>query len=136
MRLCSKIVRIGLIVISYRGQNYTIISISPNFQQKKCFRQKKVNFPLVLCSLIRTFATHMTTLILFKEYIWLVETIHKAGKITLAELNRRWLETESLHAEFSSNLRRIQGEFRLNSDDSRSLLQNISVPLKSGRIKY
>jgi len=65
----------------------------------------------------------MTTPILFKEYIWLVETIHKAGKITLAELNRRWLETESLHAEFSSNLRRIQGEFRLNSDDSRSLLQ-------------
>ena len=36
----------------------------------------------------------MTTPILFKEYIWLVETIHKAGKITLAELNERWLETE------------------------------------------
>ena len=36
----------------------------------------------------------MTTPILFKEYIWLVETIHKAKKITLAELNERWLETE------------------------------------------
>jgi hypothetical protein len=31
----------------------------------------------------------MTTPILFKEYIWLVETIHKAGKITLAELNKQ-----------------------------------------------
>ena len=38
----------------------------------------------------------MTTPILFKEYIWLVETIHKARKITLAELNNRWLETEGL----------------------------------------
>ena len=36
----------------------------------------------------------MSTLSLFKEYIWLVETIHKARKITLAELNERWLETE------------------------------------------
>ena len=65
----------------------------------------------------------MTTPILFKEYIWLVETIHRARKITLAELNRRWLDTDSLHAEFEANLRRIQGEFRLNSDDHRSLLQ-------------
>jgi len=30
----------------------------------------------------------------FKEYIWLVNAIRKAGKITLAELNERWLETE------------------------------------------
>ena len=36
----------------------------------------------------------MTTPILFKEYIWLVETIHKARKITFADLNERWLETE------------------------------------------
>lgn len=36
----------------------------------------------------------MTTYTKFKEYIWLVNTIYKARKITLAEINERWLETE------------------------------------------
>ena len=31
---------------------------------------------------------------LFKEYIWLVSTIRRAGRISLAELNARWVETE------------------------------------------
>lgn len=31
---------------------------------------------------------------LFKEYIWLVNTIHRAKKISLAELNDRWVDTE------------------------------------------
>lgn len=31
---------------------------------------------------------------LFKEYIWLVETIQQAGRITFAEINERWQETE------------------------------------------
>lgn len=31
---------------------------------------------------------------LFQQYIWLVDTIHLAGKITLKEINRKWLETE------------------------------------------
>ena len=30
----------------------------------------------------------------FKEYIWLVNTIHMAKRITLVELNERWLSTE------------------------------------------
>lgn len=30
----------------------------------------------------------------FKEYIWLVNTIRKAGRITLAEINERWVKTE------------------------------------------
>lgn len=30
----------------------------------------------------------------FKEYIWLVNTIRKAGKISFAELQKKWLETE------------------------------------------
>ena len=30
----------------------------------------------------------------FKEYIWLVNTIHKARRITLAEINERWMRTE------------------------------------------
>ena len=31
---------------------------------------------------------------LFKEYIWLVNTIYRTRKISLAELNDRWLDTE------------------------------------------
>ena len=36
----------------------------------------------------------MKTYALFQEYIWLVETIHKAGRLTLGEINQRWLRTE------------------------------------------
>ena len=32
--------------------------------------------------------------ILFKEYIWLIETIYEAGKITFAEINDKWCRTE------------------------------------------
>ena len=33
---------------------------------------------------------------LFKEYIWLIETINRAGKITFAEINEQWkLKEES-----------------------------------------
>lgn len=35
-----------------------------------------------------------TTGAVFKEYIWLVKTIHIAKRITLRELNERWRETE------------------------------------------
>ena len=31
---------------------------------------------------------------LFQEYIWLVNTIHKAGRLPLEEINDRWLRTE------------------------------------------
>lgn len=37
----------------------------------------------------------MKSYALIQEYIWLVNTIHKARKITLEEINRRWLETET-----------------------------------------
>ena len=36
----------------------------------------------------------MTTPTLFKEYIWLVNTIYQAGKITLIDINKKWLKTE------------------------------------------
>ena len=32
--------------------------------------------------------------ILFKEYIWLLNTIHRTGKISFEELNEKWLDTE------------------------------------------
>ena len=31
---------------------------------------------------------------LFQQYIWLVNTIYKAGKISLEEINRKWLDTD------------------------------------------
>lgn len=31
---------------------------------------------------------------LFQEYIWLVNTIYRFGRLTLEEINRRWLDTE------------------------------------------
>lgn len=36
----------------------------------------------------------MKTYTLFKEYIWLVNTIHSARKISLEEINERWKDTE------------------------------------------
>ena len=36
----------------------------------------------------------MTTPTLFKEYIWLVNTIYNAKKISLKEINEKWLDTE------------------------------------------
>ena len=31
---------------------------------------------------------------IFKQYIWLINTINRSGKITLQELNNRWIRTE------------------------------------------
>ena len=31
---------------------------------------------------------------LFSRYVWLLETIHRAGKITFEEINARWLRSE------------------------------------------
>ena len=36
----------------------------------------------------------MKTYTLFQQYIWLVNTIHRFRKLTLEEINRKWLETE------------------------------------------
>ena len=36
----------------------------------------------------------MTTPTLFKEYIWLVNTIYQARSITLNDINKKWLKTE------------------------------------------
>ena len=35
----------------------------------------------------------MKTPALFKEYIWLVNTIHSAKRISLAEINDKWQRT-------------------------------------------
>lgn len=44
----------------------------------------------------------MTTPILFREYIWLVKTIYNAKKISLSEINEKWIESDySGGVEFS-----------------------------------
>ena len=44
----------------------------------------------------------MTTPVLFKEYIWLVNTIYKAKAISLGEINEKWVDTDmSGGVEFS-----------------------------------
>ena len=44
----------------------------------------------------------MTVPVLFREYIWLVNTIYKARKISLSEINEKWIETDySSGVEFS-----------------------------------
>ena len=36
----------------------------------------------------------MTTPILFREYIWLLNTIYKAKAISLSEINEKWVSTD------------------------------------------
>ena len=36
----------------------------------------------------------MKTYTLFKEYTWLVNTLHRFGRLTLEEINQRWVRTE------------------------------------------
>lgn len=36
---------------------------------------------------------------LFDRYIWLIDTIYRAGKITFEEINKRWLRTEMSNGE-------------------------------------
>lgn len=36
----------------------------------------------------------MKTYAIFQEYVWLVNTIHQAGRISFEDINKRWLKTE------------------------------------------
>ena len=36
----------------------------------------------------------MKSYALFQEFIWLVNTLHRSGRLTLEEINQRWLDTE------------------------------------------
>lgn len=40
-----------------------------------------------------------TSVRLIRRYVWLIETIRRAGNITLEEINRKWLEERSLRLE-------------------------------------
>lgn len=53
----------------------------------------------------------MKTYTLFQEYIWLVNTIHRAGKISLEDINRKWVETE-----MSDGLPMVRSTFNRHKD--------------------
>lgn len=57
---------------------------------------------------------------LFNKYIWLVDTIYKAGRITLEEVNERWLRNEMSGGEeiplrtFHNHRKAIEEIFDIN----------------------
>lgn len=53
----------------------------------------------------------MKSYALFKEYIWLVNTINLAGKITLEDINRKWLDTD-----MSEGLPMVRSTFNRHKD--------------------
>lgn len=53
----------------------------------------------------------MKSYALFQQYIWLVNTIRRAGKITLDEINERWVETE-----MSGGLTMVRSTFNRHRD--------------------
>ena len=53
----------------------------------------------------------MKSYALFQEYIWLVNTIHRAGRITLEDINRKWVGTE-----MSEGLPMVRSTFNRHKD--------------------
>lgn len=45
----------------------------------------------------------MKTYTLFQEYVWLVNTIHRYGRLTLEEINKRWVDTDMSEGIPSNN---------------------------------
>lgn len=56
----------------------------------------------------------------FKEYIWLVNTIRKAQKITLTEINKKWRGTD-----MSGGLEFARATFNRHKDAIQDLFFNI-----------
>ena len=56
----------------------------------------------------------MTTPTLFRKYIWLVNTIKKAKRITFAEIQEKWLRTE-----MSGGVDFARSTFNRHKDDGR-----------------
>lgn len=63
----------------------------------------------------------MTTPVLFKEYVWLVNTIYKARHITLDEINRKWVQTD-----MSGGVEIARSTFGRHKDDADILYLMVS----------
>ena len=85
----------------------------------------------------------MKASILFKQYVWLVDTIRRAGRITLREITERWLRTEMSEGipysrtTFRRHREEVEEMFGIIIDcdnenryfiDDPSLMSNDSVP--------
>lgn len=85
----------------------------------------------------------MKASLLFKQYVWLVDTIRRAGRITLREINDRWLRTEMSdgipysRTTFRRHREEVEEMFGIVIDcdnenryyiDDPSLMSNDSVP--------
>ena len=46
------------------------------------------------------------------KYVWLVESIYKAKKISLEEINRRWLEPLWLRKELAGTVKRMWNQYK------------------------
>lgn len=55
---------------------------------------KDFNFFITFVPKYATILFYMKAPAIFKEYIWLVNIIHRAGKISLAEINEKYRETD------------------------------------------
>lgn len=74
----------------------------------------------------------MTTPSLFKEYIWLVHTIKQTGRITFAEIQRRWLDTE-----MSEGVELARSTFNRHKDAIQDIFGiNIECDRKNGYTYY
>ena len=49
---------------------------------------------------------------ILQEYVWLVDTIHRAGRITFEEMNRQWVKTE-----MSGGVEMSRSTFNRHRDD-------------------
>lgn len=45
-----------------------------------------------------------TSVRLIRRYVWLVDTIRRAGNVTLEEINRKWMEERTLRLESERDL--------------------------------
>ena len=79
----------------------------------------------------------MTTPVLFKEYIWLVNTIYQARSITLEDINRKWIQTdmcggvEIARSNFCRHKDAIEDIFGIFIEGSQSVRPLVSRPLVS-----
>lgn len=67
---------------------------------------------------------------LFNRYLWLVDTIYRAGTITLDEINRKWLQCEMSNGEEISlvwNITSSISSSRMLMPKSLSMLSAISA---------
>lgn len=69
---------------------------------------------------------------LFDRYIWLIDTIYRAGKITFEEINKRWLRTEMSNGEeiplrtFHNHRKAIETMFDINIECTNDLVTIIT----------